>query len=362
MTYEIRAAKLPPSTPYERLQDAVQAAREYSDVWERDLRLTYRIYDASTGAVVATVAPKSMHVEKFMRLVKRLRALVFPLILALTTAFAGGELFLRSDYNQQHVLGAYPPGVSNMNDIPRQHMGVLDWTPTEKTRTRVLIIGDSYTWGGAVHPSQRFADVLAREHPEIEVVVIAPQGANTAMEFDLWKEYGRDVKADIVVLAVSIGDNDMGLYPVPTPPKEYTRLLLPESQLAAFLDDHLTTAPDWTPYYDFINTNMQSLARWVRLLAAFSEDVRAHRGIPYAITLAQPLERPDARAIYERMTAGLALGGWQAANFQGAYEAYYGEWRVNKARWAAPNDPHYNAETHALLAGFIWKMLQPELR
>jgi hypothetical protein len=53
--YEIRTATAPPSVPYEILQDAVQAAREYSDVWERDLRLTYRIHDANTGAVVATV-------------------------------------------------------------------------------------------------------------------------------------------------------------------------------------------------------------------------------------------------------------------------------------------------------------------
>jgi hypothetical protein len=53
MTYEIRAAKLPPSTPYERLQDAVETAREYSAAWER--RRKFRVHELPSRRLVATV-------------------------------------------------------------------------------------------------------------------------------------------------------------------------------------------------------------------------------------------------------------------------------------------------------------------
>jgi hypothetical protein len=53
MTYEIRAANLPPSEPYERLQDAVQAAREYSTAWER--RRKFRVHELPSRRLVATV-------------------------------------------------------------------------------------------------------------------------------------------------------------------------------------------------------------------------------------------------------------------------------------------------------------------
>lgn len=53
MQYEIRTATLPPSVPYEILEEAVEAAREYSAAWER--RRKFRIHEVPGGRLVATV-------------------------------------------------------------------------------------------------------------------------------------------------------------------------------------------------------------------------------------------------------------------------------------------------------------------
>jgi hypothetical protein len=53
MQYEIRTATAPPSTPYDVLQEAVEAAREYSACWER--RRKFRVHELPSGRLVATV-------------------------------------------------------------------------------------------------------------------------------------------------------------------------------------------------------------------------------------------------------------------------------------------------------------------
>lgn len=63
MTYRIDVLAPTPSqsAPYDTLEDALEAATEYSVVWERDAGLTYHICDEATDDYVAFVVAGETH-------------------------------------------------------------------------------------------------------------------------------------------------------------------------------------------------------------------------------------------------------------------------------------------------------------
>jgi len=81
-----------------------------------------------------------------------------------------------------------------------------------KQKTRVLFIGDSYTFGPYLENYDCYPQLLGELVPEIEAINAGIAGYTICDEYSYFKERGKYIEPDIVVLQVS--DNDIyGLLP-----------------------------------------------------------------------------------------------------------------------------------------------------
>ena len=68
----------------------------------------------------------------------------------------------------------------------------------EKNKFRVMVIGDSYTWGAGLSNEQRYTDLCSTD--EIEVLNFGKSGHDFADYYEtLYKHYDR-IKPDVVVI------------------------------------------------------------------------------------------------------------------------------------------------------------------
>jgi hypothetical protein len=69
---------------------------------------------------------------------------------------------------------------------------------------RVLLFGDSYTAGDGVSDKHRYAEVLERLLPGLEVYNFGLSGSGTDQQYLIWREVGRRFEHDVVVIAVLV--------------------------------------------------------------------------------------------------------------------------------------------------------------
>lgn len=69
---------------------------------------------------------------------------------------------------------------------------------------RVLLFGDSYTAGDGVSDRHRYCELLEQLLPGVEVFNFALPGTGTDQQYLIWREFARDVEADLVVIAVLV--------------------------------------------------------------------------------------------------------------------------------------------------------------
>ncbi len=95
---------------------------------------------------------------------------------------------------------------------------------------RVVLLGDSITWGHGVEQSERYGDLLAAalrgRGVTAEVVNLAVSGYATDQELLLWEHDGRPYCADVVLLGLYENDVRENALPAQGPyPKPYFRLV-----------------------------------------------------------------------------------------------------------------------------------------
>lgn len=73
---------------------------------------------------------------------------------------------------------------------------------------RVLVLGDSLTWGFGVNYENTFASRINQGSPQLELVNLGVSGYSTDQELLLYLDEGRKYKADMVVIVVA--GNDIG--------------------------------------------------------------------------------------------------------------------------------------------------------
>jgi hypothetical protein len=79
--------------------------------------------------------------------------------------------------------------------------------PAEKTKPRVLMLGDSFVWGYDVETEDRFTEHLQKKFPNYELFNMGVSGYGTDQEFLLFRRYFKHYKPDHVVLLFCT-DND----------------------------------------------------------------------------------------------------------------------------------------------------------
>ena len=92
-------------------------------------------------------------------------------------------------------------------DTSRQGLRMSYELAFPKARQRVLLLGDSFTYGSYVHNHDTFAAILDRQDPDRELVNAGVIGYTLADELALFEERARYVEPDVVVLQVL--DNDL---------------------------------------------------------------------------------------------------------------------------------------------------------
>jgi len=78
-----------------------------------------------------------------------------------------------------------------------------EFVPAKAPGTRrVLVFGDSFTAGDGVSNTKRYTDVLERLVPNLEVFNFGLSGTGTDQQYLIWREYAREIEADLVVMTV----------------------------------------------------------------------------------------------------------------------------------------------------------------
>lgn len=69
---------------------------------------------------------------------------------------------------------------------------------------RALLFGDSYTAGDGVSDKFRYAEVLEREVPNLEVFNFGLSGTGTDQQYLIWREFAQRIEHDVVVISVLV--------------------------------------------------------------------------------------------------------------------------------------------------------------
>ena len=105
-------------------------------------------------------------------------------------------------------LKARVPHESGGYLVQANEAGFRSNRPFARERTagmrRVLLFGDSFTAGDGVSNGRRYADALESKVRALEVYNYGLSGTGTDQQFLAWREFGRDVAHDAVVIAVLV--------------------------------------------------------------------------------------------------------------------------------------------------------------
>ncbi len=81
----------------------------------------------------------------------------------------------------------------------------IEFNKEKKSGTkRILFFGDSFTAGDGVSNKFRFTDIIEQAIPGIETYNFGLPGSGTDQQFLLYKDFGKDVECDLIVLVVLV--------------------------------------------------------------------------------------------------------------------------------------------------------------
>ena len=102
-------------------------------------------------------------------------------------------------------------------DVQINSAGLRDFEyPLERVpgKSRILLLGDSTTWGFGVEQDETFGSLLEQLRPDWEVINAGVSGYGTDQEFLYYKSKGAAYKPDVVLLSFSGNDPENSFYPV----------------------------------------------------------------------------------------------------------------------------------------------------
>jgi len=298
-------------------------------------------------------------------------------VLLLTLVFMAwmGEFYIRSDYAHQR-LGPYPPRAALEYRQQRPYQGAADM-PFELDKPdnvlRVLVLGDSYTYGDGVLAEDRYANQLqAYDTENLEVIVLARNGASTKDELEFWRQNGIQTNPDIVIVGVVTNDPDIGrikqraLINKPIFANRFNR-----SQFAFYLDAikafpflrDMSPAPDGLDYGSWQDALYQeeNFTIWqTDYLQPLYDEITASGAQAWAYILSHPLNRDIDTSHFTRLEIAFRNAGFQTINLVPVLRERFPNSLDSLTPFCAfPNDCHPNARLHASYAEIMWEDLRP---
>lgn len=265
-----------------------------------------------------------------------------------------------------NASGVFPGGVDQTRTFPYRTNahGLRDRDRPGKVpgARRVLVMGDSYTWGYAVAEDEAYpqmAERLLRErgHPEIEVINGGVPDYNSRQERQLLESLMKVYQPDAVVLSYVMNDAEPSTA-LPTPPDETYRHASSWflAELADVANRHLFERRLLETHKDTVSGNyLDGFAagspKWQDSKQAIREmrDLCAAAGVPFAIFILPDFTQSfDDRYAFRRIHDTVASWGPElGVPVVDLLTAFRGE---DHQTLLVPWDGHPNAEAHRRIA------------
>ena len=248
-------------------------------------------------------------------------------------------------------------------------VGMRDYEyPFEKNEStsRILVLGDSQTFGWGVPFDETYPKVLNRmlnsivptpQVKEYEVINLGVGNYNTAQELLLLKHVGLNFQPDIVILGFFVNDAE------PTPELK-SIFLLENSYLCVFLwssfeilSIRLGYKADFITYYNnlYFSTN-PDFNDWLKAIATFSK-LSKQINFDFLVVLLPDLHdlsnHYPFRVISEKVVNACKRNGIEYLDLFNVFKGYSPE----KSLWVSPMDSHYNGKAHKMVADGIYSWI-----
>ena len=268
-----------------------------------------------------------------------------------------------------HATGVLPGNVDSTRTFPYRTnaRGLRDRDRSEKgagTR-RVLVIGDSYTWGYAVAEEEAYPQVAERllqerGHPDIEVINGAVPDYNSRQERALLERLMPAYEPDAVVLGYVMNDAEPSTA-LPTPPEETYRHANSWflAELAEVANRHLfkrrvlETNKD-TVSGAYLDGFAERSPKWQDSKQAIREmrDLCAAARIPFVVVILPDFTQ-DFDGRYGLQPIHDAVSSWGRELDVPVFDLLIPLRGEDHQALSVPWDGHPNAEAHRRLADFL---------
>ncbi|MGB0578784.1 MAG: SGNH/GDSL hydrolase family protein, partial [Limisphaerales bacterium] len=223
---------------------------------------------------------------------------------------------------------------------------------------RMLVLGDSFTWGYGVADNEIFTEVLERELNERgqkwEVINTGVSGWGTDLEYLFFRDEGRRFEPDVVVLAYFLG-NDWG---------NSVATIQYGLGKPCFTDTNLTsvTPPILNPGKEYqYNLELDPVMHSIALINATHELCRESDAeflvLFFGALGVDPGSETDKFAARFMPSVMKQLQDRQV-DFIDVDGEFVRSGATSQAVFGGNSDGHWNATGHMLVAGFIFRWLQ----
>lgn len=276
-----------------------------------------------------------------------------------------------------NASGVFPGGVDMTRTFPYRTNahGLRDRDRPAKPpgTTRVLVMGDSYTWGYAVAEDEAYPQVAERllhssGRPDIEVVNGGIPDYNSRQERQLLAQLLPIYQPDAVFLAYVVNDAEP-CTAMPVPPEETYRhsrsWFLAET--ADHLNRHVFRRPLLPSAKDSVASNYldgfaEGSVKWRDSREAIREmrDLSAAAGIPFTVLILPDFTQSFDES-YGFHTIHAAVARWGRELNIPTFDLLEAFWGRDHEALQVPWDGHPNAEGHRQIAAFLAERIK-ELR
>lgn len=306
------------------------------------------------------------------------------IVILSAAAFLGlGELYLRVVYSDGLSFANHAgPFVRRFeqdfrfNHFDGPSRGPEVSGPKSAGGLRVLIQGDSITWGqGVKHEDALFSsllqDRLRSVHPNSEVAVLAYPGRDIDGHLEQLTKWGAEIAPDALVYQWYINDIELDKTDQPRPQRTWQRFLFPgfvddRLYLWSFLNYRIGTSMSEKTYEDYIEQDYApDSAKW-RLFTEWFHDwaTEAEHLTPHVLVVLYPHILPTGmqlNAFYDRMHGLCEQEGVAVLDLREPFAAFSDDWTQT---FASQFDSHPNAAIHRRIAEILLdriRALWPEL-